>query len=230
MSLRRSRFAYLIGVALLCVLIVTAQTAGAAGGGAVLAGNARPHGYTLSQMAALTAPFTFSGNDPSLLPATPFQVLYIDPSTSGGFPDGCGFVSTGTNTITVAPGKSFYVPLINIDDAPPVIGTFPTTAAAAQSYFFDASQLGGRDFQIDLDGHTTALGGSYLSGPVETPPLADGGTHVVTLGAFMAPMTPGTHTVTLTGGLFGAAIMPALGVCSFGIDYTYTVNVTSTVA
>ena len=224
-----SRRVRLVALVLVCcaVMLATEGMAGA-GGGNVLPVPARPQGYSLSAMTGATAQFSTSSNNPAFYPQTPFQVLYADPSTFGFNPDGCGLVLTGTNTLTVAPGKTFFVPVFNVDDSPPVLGTFPTTSAGAQSYFFDPSQLGGRDFAISIDGTVTPLGHGYLSGPVNTPPLPDGGgTHIITLGAFVAPMTRGAHTVTLTGGLFGALIPANFGgACSLSIDYHYTVNVT----
>jgi hypothetical protein len=36
---------------------------------------------------------------------------------------------------------------------------------------------------------------------VETEPLLDGGgTHMITIGAFVSPMAPSPHTVRITGG------------------------------
>jgi hypothetical protein len=60
---------------------------------------------------------------------------------------------------------------------------------------------------------------------VETPPLLDGGgTHMITIGAFLSPMTPGTHIVEIKGGYFGGAI-PPLGIGFISFDFTYRVQV-----
>jgi hypothetical protein len=191
----------------------------------VLPPGAQPHGTSRTQMAQALAPFTFSGNDSALLPETPFQVLYGDPATIAFTPDGSGVVESGSNAFTVQPGMSFFVPVFNVDDSPPVIGTFPTTTAGAQRYLFDPAQLGGRDFQIVIDGTTTPLGPSYVAGPVTTAPLPDGGgTHAITLGAFLSPLTPGTHTVTIGGGIFGA-LVPTIGVDFLRISFTYQITV-----
>ena len=51
------------------------------------------------------------------------------------------------------------------------------------------------------------MGTGHLAGPVTTPPLPDGGgIHIITLSVFLSPMPPGTHTITIRGGLFGDAI------------------------
>ena len=67
---------------------------------------------------------------------------------------------------------------------------------------------------------TTPLPPSYLSGLI-TQPLPDGGTHIITLGVFLQPLSPGTHTVsiniTLSGELIGGSV-------SFGDSYTVTVS------
>jgi hypothetical protein len=51
------------------------------------------------------------------------------------------------------------------------------------------------------------LGAAYLAGPVTTAPLPDGGgTHILTVGAFLSPLSPGQYTVSISGGAFGAGI------------------------
>jgi hypothetical protein len=206
--------------------IVLASSPAAAGCGTVVPGSARPHGWSLSRMTAALAQFSTSGNDPAFAPSTPFQVLYAAPGSFVTVPDGCGLDQSGSNTFTVDAGRQYFVPVQNIDDSPPVIGTFPTTHAGAVQYFFDPAQIGGHDFAITIDGHRAALGADHLAGPVATPPLPDGGgTHIITLGTFLAPMRPGTHTISLSGVISGAALQPAFGVCSVAIDFVYTVHV-----
>lgn len=214
-------------VIVVCVLALSAQSVGASGGGVVLPPGARPHGVSLADMAKALALFSTSGNDPARYPSTPLQVLYYDPHTLVPSTDGCGSVSTGTNVFVVKSGTTFFVPVENVDDSPPVLGTFPTTRSQAGPYFFDPSQVGGRDFVITVDGVATPLGASYLAGPVTTAPLLDGGgSHMITLGAFLGPMSPGTHTVSISGGLFGALIQSVYSpTCFFREAFTYTVKV-----
>jgi hypothetical protein len=227
--MHRNRSARLLTRAILAGVAIAAvsMSAPAYASGNVLPPTAQPHGTSLTDMAHAFAPFTFSGNDPDLLPNTPFQALYGDPSTitySPDGPDGSGLLESGSNTFTVRPGTSFYVPVFNVDDSPPPIGTFPTTNAQAQHYLFDPNQLGGQDFQVVIDGTTTPLGPEYVAGPVTTAPLADGATHTVTLGAFLPALTPGTHTVSISGGIFGA-LVPPLGFSFLRIAFTYNVTV-----
>src|SRR6266436_215560 len=66
----------------------------------------------------------------------------------------------------VKSGTPLYVPLIGVDDSPPVLGTFPTTARAALDYFFKPDQLGGQNWVITVDGRSTAVGPEFLAGPV----------------------------------------------------------------
>jgi hypothetical protein len=50
-------------------------------GGQVMPPSATPLGFSLRDMAAKTAQFTTSGNNPQFFPTTPFQILYDDPNT-----------------------------------------------------------------------------------------------------------------------------------------------------
>lgn len=223
---RRCRLGLRAALVVVMAAAVVSVSAPAYASGNVLPAAAQPNGVSRADMAQALAVFTISGNDSAFLPQTPSQVLYGDPSTVAFIPDGSGLVETGTNAFTVHPGTLFFVPVFNVDDSPPVIGTFPTTNAEAQEYFFDPAGLGGRDFNVVVDGTTTSLGANYVAGPVTTPPLPDGGgTHIVTLGAFLSPMTPGTHTVTISGGIFGAALMPVYGISFLREEFTYQINV-----
>jgi hypothetical protein len=198
----------------------SAQAFGA-GSGSVLPPPARPHATSLADMAKATGPFTFSGNDPSFLPTTPFQLLYEDPATAATNPDGCGAVSSGSNSFTVRPGTMSYAPILNVDEG---IGDYPTTPAAARTYFFGASGLGGHDFAVSVDGAKTPLGPSYLVGPIAVT-LPDGGQHIITIGAFLSPLAPGRHTVEVAGRVDGALIQSVIGLCFVQFDFTYTVTV-----
>ena len=58
------------------------------------------------------------------------------------------------------------------------------------------------------------VGSEYVAGPVTTAPRPDGkGTHMITLGAFMEPLMPGKHIVSISGGVFGAGVQAALWHC-----------------
>ena len=212
----------------------------------VLPASAKPLGYSLTDMTGLLALFTTSGNDPAYYPDTPFQILYVDPQLSEPFrfvardlttpcdsPEPpCGLLATQSgpysNTFNVPPGTKFFVPVDNADDSPLVVGTFPVNNREARNYIFDPEQVGGEDFAITIDGVSTQLGPRYVAGPVTTPPLLDGGgTHIVTIGAFLAPMKPGQHTVRITGGYFGQAITDTYGIGFIALDFTYRVTVTA---
>lgn len=194
--------------------------------GGVLPATARPHGWSLERITSATALFTTSGNQPAYYPATPFQILYADPATTQVVAVGDGFLATASNRFTVRPGTEFFVPVWNADDSPPIVGTWPQTHHEAIPYFFAPSQVGGKDFAITIDGRRTALGPAYLAGPVTTPPLLDGGgTHFITLGAFLTPLPPGTHTVSLAGGVFGSEVESTYSFAFLQQDLTYTVRV-----
>ena len=209
--------------------VVVVAFLGAAGeslaaGGNVLPPQARLRGWTRADMTKALAAFTTSGNDPAFYPDTPFQALYVDHSTIEVHEDGGGLFFTGTNVFTVPRQTMFFVPVWNVNDSPPIIGDFPETMAEAVSYFFDADQVGGQGFAVVVDGQVTPLGPEYLAGPVATP-LPDGGSHMVTVGAFLTPFSVGTHTVRILGGIFGDLVGEALGVTHLRQDLTYTVHV-----
>jgi probable HAF family extracellular repeat protein len=169
----------------------------AQGGGHVLPATASPHGYSLADMARATALFNTSGNNPADYPHTPFQILYVDPATESLTPSGGGALETGTNSFVVAPGTPFYVPLAFVDDSPPILGTFPTDPSATANYVFAPDQLGTSNLVLTVDSRATPIGAAYAAGPVQTPALPDGGgTHIITVGAFLTPLSPGRHTIT----------------------------------
>jgi hypothetical protein len=190
-------------------------------------------------MAGVLARFTASGNNADFyngccpLPDTPFQVLYVDPHTANGVltSDG-GFATSGSNTFSnVRPGTIFFLPVINADDSPPFPAPYPSNHRDAIPYLFD-QRFYGASFQVTIDGQTTSVGSEYVAGPVKTAPLPDTtppdfvpGTHMITLGAFVRPLTPGTHTVSISGGVFGDAEKPTYGVAYLTEAITYTVNV-----
>jgi hypothetical protein len=65
-----------------------------------------------------------------------------------------------------------------------------------------------------------------VAGPVLTPPLLDGGgTHFISLAAFLTPLSVGTHTVTIQGRLAGDAFVVTTGLQFFEFTVTYEVQV-----
>ena len=186
--------------------------------------NANPAGYSLERMAAEHALFTSSGNDPAHYPQTPFQVLFassLDAEQVNG-----GLVVTGDNTFDVQKSARLHLPILHVNDSAPVIGTFPSAPGhAATRYFFGPTQVGAEPAIVTIDGDTTTLGAPYLAGPVQTPPLFDGGNHIMTLGAFLKPLKRGTHTIHASGNVAGDAFSQAFGLSFLRFEFTYTVNV-----
>jgi len=178
-------------------------------GGVVLPPGARPHGFSLATAAQQTAVFN-TGPRTGPQPAIPFLML-TTPGASASF--------------NAHPGEMLYVPLVEVDNSPPLIGDFPASPAGAISYFFGPSEVGAHDLSITVDGQRTSLGPDYLVGPVTTPPLADGGgTQYMTVATFLTPLTPGTHTVSISGELSGSAVVALVG-GPFLIAATYTITV-----
>jgi hypothetical protein len=199
---------------------------GSAVAGGILPPKATPHGYTLADMAQAVALFTTSANDPDFYPDTPFQILFADPDSFEFEFDGDALVQTGSNTFTVKAGTAFYMPMFNADDSPPVLGNFPTTRRGAVDYIFDASQLGLENAEVVIDGESIDIGPGYVVGPIETPPLNDGGgTHIITVGVFLPPLPVGTHTVSFSLQVTGDLINQGFGLSAFGGEFTYTVHV-----
>jgi hypothetical protein len=226
-AVRRKGFVVLALTSIFCVAGVSPANAS---GGRLLPPQASPYGYSIESIASELAQFSASGNDPQYLPDTkPIQVLYAAPETFRRFPavpDGNGVLTTGSNSFTVRAGTVFFVPLWNADDSPPYAAPFPTTDAEARSYFFDPDKTGGRNFEIIVDGKRHRVGPAYLTGPFSTPPLPDGGgTHMITLGAFLSPLDPGRHVVSIRGGVFGADIKATYEEAFFREAISYRVDV-----
>ncbi len=202
----------IINSALAVAFVALVSAPAYAGGGNVQPPTAKPSGYALEDMAEELAYFSTSGNNPEFYPDTPFQIL----STSE------------TNVFHVRTGTKFFVPLAFVSDSEPILGDFPddsSTAKEVQDYFFDKEQLGVRDLAIEVDGKVTPIGRKYLAGPVSTPDLPDGGSHFIQVGAFLTPLSKGTHTVTIRGVFDGDLLIPFFGDDPFFFEITYTVIV-----
>jgi hypothetical protein len=173
----------------------------------ILPAQAHPRGTTIDDITLALAKFQDTGNNLIYYPDTRFQILFVQD------------FSTGTGTFTVKPGTFFFVPLLSINDSPPILGDFPTDSSQVQDYVFSPAQIGTRDVEIEVDGKVTILDPSYLSSLVDTPGLPNGGSHTILLGAFLTPLPKGGHTVTIRVSIDGALIG------SFSFEDTYTVIV-----
>lgn len=218
------RVAAIAGLAVTAVVLAWAPAVA----GAAVAPRPSPFGpafWTVERMTRVLAPFETSGDNPADLPDTPFQILYPDQSTAQTTPVGTGYRATGTNAFTVPAGTRFFIPAFYVDDSPPVLGTFPQSYLGGVWYFFGADQYGAR-LDIAIDGQSFRLGPLDISGPVmSASPLPDGASHIIMAGAFLAPLSSGVHTVSLGGGVFGAALEPTYGFSFLEQALTYTVTV-----
>ena len=173
-------------------------------GGNVMPASAGPSGYSLDDVAGALARFSDSQNDPALLPDTPFQVIYTN----------------GSNHFDVKTGTRLFVPILSIDDSPPVFGVYPADKSGLADYYFDPSQFGIEVAQIEVDGKVTDLGPDYI-GAVFGVALPMGGNNFSQLGAFLTPLTKGEHTITIGATLSGDLV----GGVPFSFEITYTVTV-----
>jgi hypothetical protein len=204
------------------------RAAYADGGGNVEPPKAKPHGYSLTDMASAIALFSTSGNNSQYYPDTPFQILFEDPTTIVVTHEGGGLLVTASNSFTVHAGTPFFVPIVYLDDSPPVWGTFPTEPCEAPEYAFGHAQIGLTNLEIIVDGKGTCIGPAYTAGPVLTPPLLDGGgTHFISIGAFLTPLSVGTHTVRFNATFAGDAFVAGTGLSFETAEFTYQVNVVS---
>jgi hypothetical protein len=184
-------------------------------------------------MAVKNAPFVTSGNNLDFLPKTPFQILYFDPTTivitPDPPPDGQGVKETGSNSfISVPAGTMFYVPIVSVDDSPPVLGMFPTSPSDVPNYWFASSQLGSSD-SITIDGQNTTIGATYLVGPLKAELKDDSGqgvgTQIITMGVFLTAFSKGAHTVSIMPRFDGAALIQDLRIDYLHSEFTYNVTV-----
>lgn len=165
---------------------------GPAHGAGVLPAAARPHGYSLEDMARLTAAFNVTDRS-GPLPNTPFQILYSS--------------SNGPDPFRVGQGTMLYVPVAYNDDSLPVIGDFPNVENRREllRYWFSQRQWGAVYTEIVVDGKVYSLGGAYLAGVRFAEPLPDGARQYMTPAAFVGPLRPGAHTVEIRAKATGDA-------------------------
>jgi hypothetical protein len=173
------------------VLCACCTASALAQGGNVLPANATPNGYSLWDMAALTAVNNVGG---SVTPNVPFQVLV-------------GSISA----YTVNSGATLYVPVFYTDDSPPVFSPPPFPAninnQAADAQYLDAlllASFGVSGLFLDVDGHTTPITDGYVTGATTAPLPDGGGTDYIVSAAFLSPFAPGQHTVDIGGYINGS--------------------------
>ena len=196
-------------------MTMTLAVAATGRSGQVLPPAAKVAGWTLDDMAFAVADFSISGNDPAFYPDTPFQILYRHGAPGPG---------QGANSFNVRPGTYFYVNVVFFDDSAPIIGDWPADHDEAADYFFGRDQLGGHDLFINVDGRTTSMDDPGYIGMAETPTSPDGSAHIAKIAAFLAPLSPGDHEVTIGGVFDGDAIIDAFG-GPFAGQVTYHVHV-----
>ncbi|HEY9834731.1 MAG TPA: hypothetical protein V6D26_29535 [Stenomitos sp.] len=186
-----------------------------ASGGRVVPSPTTIAGYSLADMAQALANFSTNSaitniNDPSYLPQTPFQILYLkNPNTDT------------TNSFTVPRDTYLFVPIANINTVPPIIGNFPSDPNQAKAYVVSQEQLGGK-FEITVDGRTTPIPYSYVAGPVYANQT---GYYFIQVGVFLTPLSPGEHTITCRGIYDGKAVTALTGGVPYSYEFTYTVTV-----
>jgi hypothetical protein len=187
----------------------------------VLPPQAQPQGYSLADIAKITAAFNVtdhSGTVPSAVDGSgKIQMLY----------------TTADNTFQVKSGTFLYVPILTPDDSPPILGTFPNIndRNAVVNYAYSPQQLGIQYTIITIDGQAFPLDERYLVA-VRVPPLPDGGgTGYLAFAAFVKPLKKGTHTIEISASATGAAVIQWCqdlgGSCpdGFAFSITYTVIV-----
>jgi hypothetical protein len=147
----------------------------------------------------------------------PFQILFLGPGET-------------SPTFEVDPGTMFYVPVLFVDNAEPILGDFPNVndPEAISDYYFNPEQLGAEFIEVVVDGEVTSLGPEYVVG-TEAPGLGTGGDRYTTVAVFLTPLPPGTHTVTIRARFTGEAFeeFPTFfpeGVFEFELTYTVIVE------
>ncbi len=186
----------------------------------LLPARAEPRGYSLEDMAALTAAFnvtidalgTHPGTPPKLVDGKPFQELY----------------TTTTNTFEVRAGTVLYVPVYQNTSSPPLVGNYPvdiTNRRALLHYTFSRKQLGLEYARLSIDGIRFPLNAHYVVG-ARVPPLPDGGgTQYMNVAAFLILNKKGPHTVETSARPRGDAIIEATQGSVLDFTLQYKVNV-----
>jgi hypothetical protein len=188
----------------------TAERRSSSNRGNVLSPKVEPKGYSLSDMAKLTAAFNVtdhSGAFPDVVNGHPFQGLFI----------------TSTNTFDVNEDTILYVPVILSDDSSPVVGNIPNVnnQHALERYFYSQKQYGAVYTNITIDGKVISLNHDYLVG-VNVPALPDGGgTKYVTVAAFVSPLNKGKHTIGISAQATGNAFIPWCAIINSMVGFTY---------
>jgi hypothetical protein len=191
----------------------------------VMPPKAEPHGYSLADVAALTAAFNVtdhSGPLPSAVDSSTgarLQMIYTKPNTE-------------VSVFNVRHGTTLYVPVWYNDDSPPVIGNFPNLAnrQAVLRYVYGHRQMGVEYSIISVDGQDVPLNEDYLTA-LKVPPLPDGGgTGYMTVAAFVKHLKRGQHTIEIRSSFTGQALEPwckIVGFCTDSVSYAtkYVVNV-----
>lgn len=216
-------FALLTAIAAAPTVMFAEEEDHEGGGGQVLPGPAKPKGYSLSDMAKITAFFNSRfDKTPQNVPDTPFQILYVPQNNN--------------LTFEVRPGTMFYVPVFFVDDSPPIAGDFPNVndRPAVLYYFYAQNEIGNDRVRILVDGMVNSLGADHVVGvgPVKLADIPGGSQNPRTGGyivpaAFLTPLNKGTHTVEIQGSSDGAALFPFFppnGVWDFSITYTVIVR------
>jgi hypothetical protein len=196
MMMKSTRYLFVATIGtVLCICCVAF-----AGGGNVQPSGAKAKGYSLIGMAEITAYYnsffiTFGPSPNNPAPNVPFQILVTD--------------------ATVSPGTSFYLPVFYTDDAGGAPPGFPADIRdqAADAAYLKSIILTGYGIStliVSVDGKTTALDDSYISGVTSAVPLVDGsppGSHYICSAAFMTPLSPGTHEVSIGGIINGEPVL-----------------------
>jgi hypothetical protein len=169
----------------------------AAGGGTILPPGTDPKGYSLWDMAELTA--VYNTGEPAVtepVPEVPFQVLIGD--------------------ATLPAGTFLYVPVFNWNDgAPAFVSPFPTDLDDQEDdadYLLEtADALTGADieaFFVQVDSKAPAILDDDDVVGVDTESLPEGGgTHYIVSAAFITPLTPGAHTISIGGVIDGEPVV-----------------------
>lgn len=115
---------------------------------------------------------------------------------------------------TLKPDTTLYLPIFVVDDSGTPDPAFPSNindheddADYLDAYVF--AGFGVEAFIVQVDGKTTVLDDDDIVG-TKTAPLLDGppaGTHYIVSAAFLTPLTPGNHVVSIGGVIKGKPVV-----------------------